>query len=298
MRRSSTLNSSQPRSPLVLTVRWSALALSTVFASAAWAVDVEPLRLELTGAPGQTVTGMLTLMNRGTGAVRVTAQPGPYRYLFTAQTVPPQDPAARRLPSCEGWLAAAAADAPVAAGAAAILPYTVTIPEEAGQQAAAEYVAALVIDEQPADPGPTPGPERAPGAGTITVRSRIAIPVYLFLAGHEPAQGRIAAFQAEAGPQPGVVMLRLTLTNDGPVHLRPSGNVLVTDRQGGVIARLPLGRVIPIFPRFQEGVPLLLPLEAGRYTAAATVDSGGREPLQQTVSFEVLPDGRVQHAKG
>ena len=261
--------------------------------SSALAVDVDPLRLELTGAPGQTVTGTLVLTNRGTNAVRVTARSGPYRYLFTAQTIPPDDPAAQRLPSCEPWLTAAAPDDPVAAGATVALPYTVTIPENTGQQAVAEYVAALVIDDQPADPGPTPSSERAPGAGTITIRPRIAIPVYLFLAGHEAPQGRIAAFQADAGPQPGVVRLRLTLANDGPVHVRPNGSVLVSDSQGAVIARLPLGRIIPVFPRFQERVPLLLPLGPGRYTAVATVDAGGQEPLQQMVTFEVSRDGRV-----
>jgi phosphatidylglycerophosphate synthase len=129
--------------------------------------------------------------------------------------------------------------------------------------------------------------------GTITVRPRIAIPVYLFLDGHEAPQGRIAAFHAEAGPQPGVVALRLTLANDGPVHVRPSGSVLVSDSQGAVISRLPLGRVIPVFPQFQEKIPLLLPLGPGRYTAVATVDAGGQAPLQQMVSFEVKGDGRV-----
>ena len=44
-------------------------------AGPALAVDVAPLRLEITGTPGHTVTGTLTVTNARAEAVRVTAQP-------------------------------------------------------------------------------------------------------------------------------------------------------------------------------------------------------------------------------
>ncbi len=264
------------------------------------AVEVDPLRLELTGAPGQTLTGTLTVTNRRADPVRITATPGPYRYVFTAHTVPPSDPHAQRLPSCKSWLTVVAPATPLDGGMAATLSYTVTIPADAGQPSA-EYVAALLVDERPADsPVPTPAGE-TPGHGTVTVLPRIALPVYVLLAGHDTPQGRIAAFQADAGPQPGVTRLLLTLANDGETHVRPSGTMLVTDAHGTVVSRTPLGRTIPIFPRFQEGISFLLPLAPGRYTAVATVQlgastgqAGGPELLQQSLAFTVTANGRVQ----
>lgn len=269
-------------------------------ASPALAVDVEPLRLELTGTPGQTLTGTLTVTNARAEAVRVIAQPGPYRYTFTAHTVPPAAPNAQRLPSCESWITLAAPEAPVAEHATAAIRYTVTIPPTAGQQPAGEYVAALVVDELPVDSAPSPtlsprgGEEQGEGGhGTITLVPRVAIPVYVLLAGRQTPGGRIAALTAEAHG-PGMTRLLLSLANDGDVHLRPTGSVLISNARGAVVARAPLGRTIPIFPRFQEGIPFLFPLAPGRYTAVVTVHFGNPELHQQTLSFKVTTDGRVQ----
>ena len=282
--------------------RWVAAAvfgLSAVAGGQAQAVEIEPLRLELTGAPGQTVTGTLAVTNRRAEAVRLAAKAGAYRYVFTAHTVPPQNPHAQRLPSCEAWLVTAP-ETLVEGGATATLSYTVTIPADA-QPPAAEYVAALLVDERPGQAPAAEPPGDTPGRGTVTILPRIAIPVYVFLAGHDTPQGRIAEFRADAGPQPGITRLLLTLANDGEVHVRPTGTVLVTDLHGAVVSRTPLGRTIPIFPRFQEGIPLLLPLAPGRYTAVATVQLGpsggqtvGPALLQQNLAFTVTADGRVQ----
>ena len=173
---------------------------------------------------------------------------------------------------------------------AAEIAYTITIPAAAGQQAPGEYVAALLIDEQPAEESSA---ANTPGRGTITILPRVAIPVYVFLAGRETPKGRIVSLTADA-PQAGTTRLLLTLVNDGDVHLRPTGSVLVTDAQGAVVARMPLGRTIPIFPRFQEGIPFLVPLAPGRYEAAATVQFGESDLLQHTLSFTVTADGRAQ----
>ncbi|MBI4227961.1 MAG: hypothetical protein HY600_06815 [Candidatus Omnitrophica bacterium] len=257
------------------------------------AVDVDPLRLELTGAPGEVVTGALTVTNHRAEPVRVAARPGPYRYAFTTHTVLPKNPQAQRLPSCEPWLTIVAPEAPIAEHAAATIQYTVTIPAAAGQQPAGEYVAAVLVDELPPHPTPLPPGERAQGEGTITILPRVAIPVYVLIAGRTGPSGRIAALVAEA-TQPGTTRLLLTLANDGATHLRPSGTVIVSNNRGEVVSRLPLGRTIPIFPGFQEGIPFLIPLAPGRYTAVVTVQFGAPELHQQTLAFKVTADGRVQ----
>lgn len=295
MMRCSTSSSSLPRNA----IGRLALAAFLGLATPALAVDVDPLRLELTGAPGQTLSGTLTIANPKSEPVRIAAQAGAYRYVFTAHTIPPNG-APARLPSCESWItlpAEALAGAPVPERSAIDLTYTITIPETAWQ--AGEYVAALLIDELPAEASaeaPAEASAEAPAEGsdrsTITIRPRIAIPVYVLMGGLN-ADGRIAAMSADT-PQAGTTRLLLTIANDGPIHIRPTGSVIISDEQGAVVSRLPLGRTIPIFPKFQEGIPFALPtMIPGRYQAVATVQIGASNLLQQTLAFMVAEDGRV-----
>ena len=280
------------KAPFLPTLLLPTLLLPTLYPPTAFAVEVDPLRLELTAAPRQTVTAALTVVNHREEPVRVTARTGDYRYMLTAQTVPPRDPVRQRLPSAREWLSLEPAELPLAPHASGTLTLTVTLPAEAGQAGAGEYVASLLVDERPEQT--TPAGE---GTSTITVVPRVAVPVYLLLDGQTP-KGRVAAFAATAGPQRGLVRLLLTLANDGAVHLRPTGTVLIADDRQEVVHRTGLGRTIPIFPQFQEGIPILVPLAAGRYSAVATVDLGGGELVQRELAFVVSDDGRVREDVG
>ena len=265
-------------------------SLLTLSATPAAAVEVNPLRVELTGKPGETISASLTITNHRPETVRIRAQAGAYRYSFSAHTRPPTDPSAQRLPSCESWIATQGQEWSLGPAAAGALEFTVTIPQDTEQSAAGEYVAALLVDELPLSTDTSAGA----GQGAVTVVPRIAIPVYLFLEGRDTPQGRVTDFVAQSGSQAGVVRLILTLANDGRVHLRPTGTVLVTNDRGEIVQRSALGRTIPIFPKFAEGIPIWVPpLSAGRYKAVATVELGGDQLLQRDVTFNVSADGRV-----
>ena len=256
------------------------------------AVDIDPLRLEVIGEPGQPVTATLTLVNHQAQPILVHAHPSPYRYVFTAHTVPPTEAAARTLPSCQSWITIQSEELPLAAQASGALTLTITIPKAAAETPAGEYVASVLVDEQVERTAST-----APaGASTLTILPRLAIPVYVMLEGRNAPGGRIAAFTAGAGPAPTVVRLLLTLANDGRTHWRPSGTLLVLNAAQDVVYRGGVGRTGPIFPRFQEGIPVLIPLAAGRYTAVATVDVEGATPLQRELAFTVTEHGQVEMA--
>lgn len=274
---------------------WCSSALTLGAATAGLAVEVEPLRLEVTGRPGETLTGSLTLTNPRATPVQVTATTGGYRYSFTAHTTPPADAADRRLPSCEAWVSLRPATLELAPHSTAELAYAVAVPEDAARSPAGEYVAAVLVDERPAGQrAVAPAPAADAGQSTLTIVPRIAIPLYVMLDGRQAPRGRIAALTASAGPAPGTTRLLLTIANDGRTHLRPSGTLIVANDRHEVVWRNGLGRTIPIFPKFQDGIPFLIPLPPGRYTAVATVDLGGPELAQQEAQFTVTADGKVR----
>jgi len=252
------------------------------------AVEVEPLRVELTAAPGSAAVAVLKVTNYRSDPVRIHAQTGAYRYAFTAHTVLPDDPAKHHLPSCQSWVSIDTGELPLGPAASGALILTVAVPQDAAHSPVGEYVAAILVDEHP-----QPATPSAPGAGTVAILPRIAIPLYVTLEGRQTPRGRIAAFTATPGPKAGIVQLLLTIANDGETHVRPMGTVLVTNDRREVVHRAGLGRTVPIFPQFQEGLPLWVPLGAGRYTAIATVDLGGPGLLQRELTFTVTADGQV-----
>ncbi len=259
------------------------------------AVEIDPPRLEVIGKPGQPVTATLTLVNHQAQPILVHTHTNPYRYLFTAHTIPPTDVAAQPLPSCQSWITINHEELPLAAKTSGTLVLTITIPKTAAESPAGEYVASVLVDEQ-VERRAAAAPA---GASTLTILPRIAIPVYVMLEGRNAPNGRIAAFTASGGrpgTPPTVVRLLLTLANDGRTHLRPTGTFLVTNAQQEVVYRGGVGRTGPIFPRFQEGIPVLIPLAAGRYRAVATVDLGGPTPAQRELAFTVTDHGQVEMA--
>ena len=256
------------------------------------AVEVDPLRLEITAPIGQSTSRTVNVTHHGTQPVAVRAQTGEYRYAFTAYTRQPTNRAFERLPSCQSWISIDPPKLPLQPGASGALTITVTVPQEAAGSPAGEYVASILIDEQPQTKEAT-----GSGENTITVVPRIAIPLYVLLEGRQAPSGRLVGLTASRGSQPGVVRLLLTLANDGRAHLRPTGTVLLLNDRREIVHRASLGRTIPIFPQFQEGIPLWFSLTGGRYTAVATVDIGGPELLQRELAFTVAADGTVTHDK-
>lgn len=276
--------------PILLT-----LFVATVLGGrqAAEAVEIEPLRVEVTGEPGQPVTTTLTLTNHQTQPIRVHAHTSAYRYVFTAHTILPTAVDAQQLPSCQSWITINPEEVLLAAETSGTVTLTMAIPKTAADSSAGEYVASVLVDEQVERPSTTTA---SAGASTLTVLPRIAIPVYVMLEGRNAPDGRIAAFTASGGPTPTTVRLLLTLANDGQTHLRPTGTLLVTNAQREVVYRGGLGRTGPIFPRFQEGIPVLMPLAPGRYTAVATAELGGSTPAQRELTFTVTEHGQVEMA--
>jgi len=256
----------------------------------AFAVEVQPMRLELTVAADEPTQGNLEITNRAPRAVDVQIGSGPYRFLQPRLT----------LPSAQTWFSFEPAHFTLGPGASSKVTYSITPPSNVIQDTAGEYLAAILIDELPA--------QRPPNSEThtssITVVPRFAIPVYLKIKGRELIQVEIAAVTVKESPSgyyspqpdPSRRLLRVetTLENRGTVHVRPTGTVMILQK-GGIVSANPLGKALPLLPTDTLHLPTLLPLPApGSYTAVVTVEAKPGQLLQKQASFEITPEGELR----
>ncbi len=282
-----------------LATRWcSLMAAGTcgiallLCAPAAWALDVEPARLEVVLAPDQPVTGTLSITNSKDVAVNARIRTGPYRFLQTGIT----------LPSAEAWIAFEPSDFTLAPESAAEVTYTVTPPANIARDTAAEYVAAILVDELPIQ---SAADKKDRPQGVISIVPRLALPVYVMIEGrqrielsiegltaqHREQVGEFDEFSEEA---PTLLWLTTTLRNRGSVHVRPSGTVALFDAEGNVVRVTALGRSMPILPKAALQIPTVLPLpDAGQYKAVITAEADQAQLLQKELVFEVTKEETV-----
>ena len=252
--------------------------------TAAYAVDVEPMRLELTIPADHPSKSTLTLRNPGTKTVRVHVGQAPYRFWQTDSTRPP---------SAETWFSFdPSGTVTLAPGASQKITCIVTPPPAVQQEAHAEYVAAILVDELPAEETPT-----SEKGAHLTVVPRFALPVYLQIQGRRQVQAEITDLTLKTAlPGSGLLQTETGLKNTGNIHIRPSGTITLFQQSGHtVLQATPLGKTLPLFPSSTLQIPAVVPLPGpGRYKAVATVYLEPDRVIQKEKNFEVRPDGTVQ----
>jgi len=290
------------RSPFdKLRVNGIVLMLVTIlFPSVALAVEVEPPRLELAISPTEPTAGGLEIRNPGDKSVEVRVTPGPYRFLQPGL----------KLPSCQDWLRFEPDRFTLAAGATATVAYSIQPPENLGADAAAEYLAAIQVDQFPAEESVRPeqavhpstnaqGERRVEGPtapkARLTIVPRIALPVYLMIQGREKVDVELAAVEPRV--QEGKArLLRLdtTLKNRGTVHARPSGTFALFQGDGQMHRAGPLGKGIPVLPGTSLTLTSYIPLPPpGPYRLVTTLETEGQELLQKETRLEITEEGEV-----
>jgi hypothetical protein len=164
------------------------------------------------------------------------------------------------------------------------------------QDAAGEYLAAILVDELPADT-----PVIARTASTITVVPRYALPVYLMIQGRERIEVEWADLSVKPGQPPweqGVsplLRIEAVLKNSGSVHVRPTGTVTIVHREGSLYQTIPLGKSLPLLPGGTLKIPALLPLPPpGEYKAIVTLETAPGETPQREIAFEVTPEKGIR----
>ena len=254
----------------------------------AFAVDVEPSRLEVTLTLDEPAPAELTVSNHGSKPVGVKLGAGPYRHFQ----------AGLNIPTAEDWISFDPSFFTLAPGASSTVTVLFNPPASLVDDSAAEYLAAILVDELPAE-----GEASPPGASRVNIVPRLALPVYIEIKGRERMEVEISGLSAgvaqplkttEGGKSAELLQLDTTLKNLGSVHTRPSGTMAVFDGEGRLVRAMGLGKSPPLLPTATLVIPTFLPLPApGRYKAVVTVEGRGDQVLQREHRFEVMEDSRI-----
>lgn len=253
------------------------LATNMAFAS----IEIDPIRLELELDAGGTHSDYLNLTNHGSEAVEISLSTGEYRYMFSNNTIYPQPPKSRTLPSCRAWINFKPNKIKLQKDQKQQVQYTINVPAASAD----EYLAAIVIDEAQKAPDFQPGET---GRVRIKITPRISIPVYVAIKKLLKRSCEISALSGAMSEDKKSVEFSVTLKNTGTVHIRPQTALLVLDKAGAVANKIPLGKSLPIFAGFGEKLSASwTPRFSGKYTLVATVDIGTGELIQKSIQFEV-----------
>jgi len=248
----------------------------------AYAVEIEPMRLELEVNRSDKHSGSLEVTNHTDETIEISASTGKYRFIESANAIYPTTLSQKNLQSCQNWIKLDPDRAKIKPDSTLKLSYEISVPENSF----GEYVAAIVVDEEKGPRGSFDS--KTPGVLQVKITPRYSIPVYVSIKDYFERSAEIEEFKAEADAKNGAVSFEITLKNTGTTHLRPSGTVVVMGEGGYVATRLATGKCLPVFSGFGEKIPVRwIRAPKGKYTAVATIDIGTEELLQETIEFEV-----------
>jgi hypothetical protein len=249
--------------------------LATCFAS----VEVQPIRLELELDAGETYSDYLTLTNHGDEEIKVSLSGSEYRYMFSENTIYPENKNIQSLPSSKGWINFKPDRVTLKKNEPQQIQYTIKVPPKS----TAEYVASMLIDEEQTAQELNPS---LTGQVQIKITPRINIPVYIAIKNSLKRTLSIADLTQIVNEKN--VVFSVILKNDGNVHIRPSTTLVIIGEYGAVADEISLGKSLPIFAGFGEKLTATWKARFfGKYTAVATVDIGAGQLVQESTKFEV-----------
>ena len=137
------------------------------------------------------------------------------------------------------------------------------------------------------------GAADAPGGeGVVDARLRLTTNLLLAYPGHGPRRADAVALRAEQGPER-TLAFGVRVRGTGDIHALPRVRLRVRDASGRLVAR---GRVTTgnVLPDAERELPAVVRevLPAGRYTARAVVEAGGRRTFADHAFTLVGPGER------
>ncbi len=284
---------------------YSLLTTHSLLLTPVFAVEVEPMRIEQTISLSEPAQAALTVTNPLRQPVGVQVSAGPYRAFQADQ----------KILSAERWLHFEPARFTLAAGASTTVQVRIEPPPAIANDTAGEYLAAIVIDQLPAEEPPVhpeqadhpsteaQGDRRVEGTARLSIVPRLALPVYLQIKGREKIDVQLSDVslkitrelaQNESGElAPELFRIDTSLKNAGTVHVRLNGTFALFEENGRLVQSGPLGKTLPILPSSTLVLPTLFPLpEPGRYKLALTVENGP-DLLQKEIPFEITGNGQI-----
>lgn len=245
------------------------------------AVEIDPMRLEHSLEAGKTYSGSFRLSNTSDFAVKILASTGTYRYIFSENSIPPQG-GKKTLPSCQGWLQFEKTKVNLTPGEFTDAKFLIKVPRDA----AGEYLCAVIFDENRSLKENAPKDNE--GSVRIQLTPRFSIPIYISIKNTEKTKAEITDLRLTSGSKKGEIIINVTLKNTGNTHIRPFGTLIIFNQNGEVVKNLPIGKSLPVFPGYQETIPVLCRnLPTGKFSAVATVEIAKDNIIQKKTAFGI-----------
>ena len=198
------------------------------------ALTISPVKVEVTGDPGQTLRGEIEILNE---------QLETKTYFSSFENFEPSgDTGSPKFIGSDGGLATWLQTQPtvsVATGETVKIPYTITIPANAEPGG---YFAAIFLGEQ--DPS-------IQSAGEVSIGGKIGVLILLRVSGDIEEKAGISEFNIDNGKFKTNLPINFTyrFANSGGDRVVPLGDIIISNTFGGLTATLPAnineGSVLP-----------------------------------------------------
>ena len=268
------------------------------------AVDVEPSKMEITVVSGTQSETAFKLTNRTHDILGVTISTGEYRFMLTENSTPPSGKTPSEvLKSCETWIVPELKNATVNPGESKNITFKINVPSGVK----GEYAACILFDQASSiekDSLLDNDTKEKLMDFEVDLVYRRAVPVYLFIKDSSEIKGIINnitvgdmltedLISQNTINNKNQIKFTIDFQNTGTKHTRAKGSILILDSQGSIIDTISTGKSLPIFPEFQEKIPVYweCPKKADTYSAVITLDLGDNVILQSEKSFSLDEKG-------
>lgn len=255
----------------------SLLSFTPTYASTG--LSIQPVKIDQTINPGDTLDGTILLSNASDGPVDVdvtlqdfvpTAGSDSIQFIGRTEGVT----------SVIDWIQVGGKpEFSLKVGESVNVPYTITAPANAEP---GSHLGVILFKATPSG-GQT---------GSIKVGTQVGTLVLIAIPGNHLEKGNILDFTAPMFMQSGPVPFDIKFQNTGTVHFEPKGSIVITNMLGQKAGEVPItGQVV--LPTSIKDLSFMWQtngFQIGQYKAAATVvDGDGNVLTTQTVSFWILP---------
>jgi len=251
------------------------LVLFLSFSSLFGGIGVEPTVIEISIAPGGKAKGIFTVVNDGDESVQVVVQPENW-------------PRKKEAMDVGSWLQIKPQEFTLGPKEIKKVRYKIRVPENAkGELMSMVFFATT-----------------APSMGTLSIRTRFGVALYVAVKGTEILEGKILDLKVEK-LKPGEEMEKLhfmvLVENIGNVHVRPRGKVVVEDGEGKKLDEVEIQYGWPVFPEdrhLYDGYWETEQILPGIYRAKAIFNygdiySGLEGQFDKEIVFEVTGRGEL-----
>lgn len=195
-------------------------------------ITIIPPKFELFANPGDSVTEQIRVKNDSTFPVTYGIVLEDFSTAGEEGQVVLEEPSSNNY-SLANWIEPESKDIVLQPGEERALTFTINIPKDA--EPGGHYASLLFSS----------GGDPVPGAASVT--QRVGSLILLRVSGNVSETATIESFTIPSYSQKGPIIFSLRVKNDGNVHVRPKGTIIITNLFGKKVDEIPLNgaNIIP-----------------------------------------------------